>query len=116
MPLRRRESRCMNHDDPRGRYDTAMQKLSELICQRDGFLQDLDAMCVHASGASAQHGLVAAFDVERARRIIKRIARQNSQIARTMATVNKYAAAPDEPSVGWRRFDSGAGAEASSAA
>ncbi len=82
----------MNHYDPRRRYDTAMQKLSELVLRRNGLLQKLDEMCVQASRASAEQRVVTAFDVERARRILKRIGRQNSRIARAMSTVNKYAA------------------------
>ena len=91
--------------DPEWRYHQAMQKLSELVLRRSEFLHELEAMCVQASSGSPQGGIVTAFDLERARRILKRIGRHNSQIARAMRTVNKYAAVVGGGPVEWRQFD-----------
>ncbi len=96
--------------DPEWRYGRSMQKLSELVVRRNEFLHELEAMCVQASSDSPGGETVTAFDPERARRILKRIGRHNSQIARAMTTANKYAVSAGHRLVTWRRFDPRAGA------
>ncbi len=106
--------------DPQWRYQQAMQKLSELVVRRSEFLHELEAMCAQASSGSPAEGTVTAFDLERARRILKRIGRHNSQIARAMRTANKYASSAGQRPLEWKQFDpraaAGSDAESPSAA
>ncbi len=91
----------MNIADTEGRYYRAMRKLSDLVTRRNQALLELQGMCDQSVTSMPSSGFVLPFDVVRARALVKRISRHNSQIERAMTSLNKYAERIDQRQVQW---------------
>ncbi len=78
-----------------------MQRLSELVHQRDRCLMELERRASLPLSISPRTGHIAEFDVPAARKLLEDIAQQTACIDQALEDVNRAGVAAGRPPVDW---------------
>ncbi len=101
----------MATNDLEAKYQRALQRLSELVQERDRCLLQLDTLASLPLSISPRAGHVADFDMGTARDLLNDIQRQGHMIEIAVDAVNEVAQQAGHPQVIWLRMPRSHGGE-----
>ncbi len=93
-----------SNQDLEAKYQRALQRLSELVLQRDRCLLQLDTLASLPLSISPRAGHVAEFDMNAARELLNDVQRQSHMIEIAVDAVNEAAQAAGHQQVVWLKM------------
>ncbi len=94
----------MAANDFEGRYKRSLQRLSELVQERDRCLMELETLASLPLSIGPRSGHVAEFDLGKARELLDSVQRQTRLIEVAIAAANEAAQAISRPQVTWMKI------------